>query len=88
MSNNKLTKSLDDIIKSNRQNQKALTVIKREGQSNNNISRRGSFRSRNNWNRRNDQSWIKGRQAFQEKRLPNIRRQDRRNLKVCTLILL
>jgi hypothetical protein len=79
---NKLTKSLDEIIQSNRQNQKAITVVKKEGGANQTSKQGGERRVRKNWNRKknlNDR-----RQTLQRRNQKQINRDIP---KVCKIIL-
>jgi hypothetical protein len=93
MSNNKMNKSLDELIKSNRDNQRALTVVKRDGDRNK--PNRGGFRPRRNWNGRDNENWNKGKQFIRDRpgftrrnRFQSDRRdrRDRNTQNVCNLI--
>jgi hypothetical protein len=54
MVNNKPKKSLDEIIRNNRANQKTLTLIKKEGSGNTNIQKRQ--KTRKVFNKRTNQN--------------------------------
>jgi hypothetical protein len=89
MSNNKPVKSLDNIIQNNRQNQKAITVIKKEGGSGQAVAQGSVVKTRKTWVRRRNQNRDNGKQTTRgnaRRGKAPARGQNTRDSKVCYLI--